>query len=150
MQLIDIGVNLAHNAFNVDRDQVIKRAVDAGVTTMMVTGTSLKSSHEAQQLARRYPRVLYATAGGVEAAHIAKWNGHAWEKLGTDIGISEDFLGGWHSSVNALQFDANGQLERRGDLLFQKKRSSERRIDAFREHQFRHGFEVVEMARGVG
>ncbi|MEW6130280.1 MAG: TatD family hydrolase [Acidobacteriota bacterium] len=63
MELIDIGVNLAHAAFNTDRDQVIKRAMAAGVTTMVITGTSLKSSHDAQQLASRYPNILFSTAG---------------------------------------------------------------------------------------
>jgi TatD DNase family protein len=62
-QLVDIGVNLAHASFNSDRAQVINRAIAAGVTTMIVTGTSLKSSRDAQQLASQYPNTLFSTAG---------------------------------------------------------------------------------------
>jgi TatD DNase family protein len=63
MRLVDIGVNLAHASFNADRAQVISRAVAAGVTTMIVTGTSLKSSQDAQRLASQHPNTLYSTAG---------------------------------------------------------------------------------------
>jgi TatD DNase family protein len=61
--LIDIGVNLGHASFNADRKQVIDRAVAAGVYKMVVTGTSVKSSLEAQTLASRFPDILYSTAG---------------------------------------------------------------------------------------
>src|ERR1044072_7646739 len=63
MRLVDIGLNLAHASFQGDRAQVVNRAIAAGVTTMVVTGTSLKSSQEAHHLARQYPNTLYATAG---------------------------------------------------------------------------------------
>jgi TatD DNase family protein len=61
--LIDIGVNLGHASFNADRQQVIDRAIAAGVYKMVVTGTSIKSSLEAQTLASRFPDILYSTAG---------------------------------------------------------------------------------------
>jgi TatD DNase family protein len=63
MELIDIGVNLAHRSFAGDRDAVIGRALAAGVRTMIVTGTSLRGSQEARRLAEGRPGVLYATAG---------------------------------------------------------------------------------------
>jgi TatD DNase family protein len=63
VQIIDIGVNLGHAFFNGDRKQVIERAVAAGVSTMIVTGTSIKSSLEGQQLATANPDTLYSTAG---------------------------------------------------------------------------------------
>ena len=62
-ELIDIGINLCHASFHSDRQQVIDRAVAAGVTTMIVTGTSVKSSLAAQALANQYPDVLFSTAG---------------------------------------------------------------------------------------
>ena len=63
MHLVDIGVNLDHRLFQGDRDQVIDRAVKAGVTTMIVTGTDLRTSESAAELAARYPDTLYSTAG---------------------------------------------------------------------------------------
>jgi TatD DNase family protein len=62
-ELIDIGVNLGHASFNADRQKVIDRAILSGVSQMVVTGTSIKSSIEAQALATQYPNRLYSTAG---------------------------------------------------------------------------------------
>src|SRR5215831_11102432 len=62
-ELIDIGVNLAHRSFQVDREEVIARAFAAGVKTMVVTGANLASSREALGLACGYPGQLFATAG---------------------------------------------------------------------------------------
>src|SRR3984893_15195898 len=61
--LIDIGINLAHDSFNADRDAVIARAVAAGVVQMMVTGSSGSSTREAIEMARIHPGRLFATAG---------------------------------------------------------------------------------------
>src|SRR5215467_4056439 len=63
MELIDIGVNLLHKHFFADRDDAIGRAIKAGVSTMIVTGTSVKESQAALALARKKPEVLYCTAG---------------------------------------------------------------------------------------
>lgn len=63
MELIDIGVNLAARQFAADREQVIRRAREAGVERMVVTGTSLAASRAAAALAEAHPGVLYATAG---------------------------------------------------------------------------------------
>ncbi len=60
---IDIGVNLAHRRFDGDRDAVIARAQAAGVSQMVITGTSLAASRQALTLARRRPGVLFSTAG---------------------------------------------------------------------------------------
>jgi TatD DNase family protein len=61
--LVDIGVNLTHKSFRSDRDQVVARASARGVTTLIVTGTSLANSREGQKLAGGRPGTLYATAG---------------------------------------------------------------------------------------
>ena len=71
MHWIDIGANLAHDSFRPDRDAVIARARAAGVAQMIVTGADLASSHAALQLARQYPRTLFATAG-VHPHHAAQ------------------------------------------------------------------------------
>ena len=61
--LIDIGINLAHESYEEDRDAVIARAQAAGVTQMIITGSSLESTHRAIALARTRPQQLFATAG---------------------------------------------------------------------------------------
>ena len=61
--LIDIGINLAHDSFDSDRDDVIARAVQAGVVQMIVTGSNGASTRDAIELARAHPRRLFATAG---------------------------------------------------------------------------------------
>jgi TatD DNase family protein len=63
MGLIDIGVNLTHDSFAADREQVIARARAAGVAQLIVTGANLASSAAALELARSHPGRLYATAG---------------------------------------------------------------------------------------
>ncbi len=63
VSLVDIGANLAHDSFDDDRDAMMQRAADAGVTTMIVTGSSDDSNVRAAALAEANPGVLYATAG---------------------------------------------------------------------------------------
>jgi TatD DNase family protein len=70
LQFIDIGINLAHDSYDADRAAVVDRARRAGVTQMIVTGSSLDSSRRALALAREWPGVLHATAG-VHPHHAA-------------------------------------------------------------------------------
>lgn len=63
MELVDIGVNLAHRSFVKDRAAVVARAVAAGVKQIVITGTSVAASREAVALARAQPGTLWATAG---------------------------------------------------------------------------------------
>jgi TatD DNase family protein len=61
-ELIDIGVNLTHASFKDDRAQVIARAHQAGVSTMILTGTSQAGSRRALDMARDNTS-LWATCG---------------------------------------------------------------------------------------
>lgn len=61
--MIDIGLNLTSSQFQNDIDTVIKNALLADVTTMIVTGTSIEKSQQALDLTAQYPNSLYATAG---------------------------------------------------------------------------------------
>jgi TatD DNase family protein len=63
LDLVDIGVNLTHESFDADRDEVIDRAQAVGVRRMVVTGSSVEQSGKAAELAARHPGVLFATAG---------------------------------------------------------------------------------------
>src|SRR5262245_51646216 len=70
MDLIDIGANLAHDSFDADRDAVMVRAAAAGVTQMVITGSSEEATRRAIELSRAHPGVLYATCG-VHPHHAA-------------------------------------------------------------------------------
>jgi TatD DNase family protein len=61
--LVDIGINLAHDSYDHDREDVVEAAVAAGVVRMVVTGSSLESSQRAIELCERWPQWLRATAG---------------------------------------------------------------------------------------
>ncbi|MEE8539925.1 MAG: TatD family hydrolase, partial [Woeseiaceae bacterium] len=61
--LVDIGANLTHDSFDDDREQVIERAADAGVTRIIVTGSSGRSSQDALALSKTRPGQLFSTAG---------------------------------------------------------------------------------------
>ena len=73
MDLIDIGANLTHDSFDRDREDVIARAREAGVSRMVVTGASREGSVHARELAELHPEVLFATAG-VHPHHAADYD----------------------------------------------------------------------------
>ncbi len=62
MTLVDIGANLTHASFHADVDHVLHRARAAGVSPIIVTGTSVAESRAALDLALKHPD-LYCTAG---------------------------------------------------------------------------------------
>src|SRR5688572_17421039 len=61
MQLFDIGANLTHSAFSHDLPQTVQRAREAGVTRIMVTGTTVDESMAAIRTADELD--LCASAG---------------------------------------------------------------------------------------
>jgi TatD DNase family protein len=63
MQLIDIGINLTHDTFDPDREQVVARAKAVGVDTLIITGSSVEGSRAAADLAATHPGHFYSTAG---------------------------------------------------------------------------------------
>jgi TatD DNase family protein len=79
-ELVDIGVNLTHDSFDADRDDVIRRAMDAGVSRFVVTGATEQGSRDALALARVYPGIMYATAG-VHPHHAADYSPSVHETL---------------------------------------------------------------------
>ena len=72
MELIDIGANLSHDSFDHDRDAVLQRAREAGVTQLVVTGASREHSPKALALAQAHPGFLFATAG-VHPHHASEY-----------------------------------------------------------------------------
>lgn len=73
--LVDIGINLTHEQFRHDFDDVLNRAYDQHVLQMIVTGTSEHESVAAQRLCEKYDRLgkrLFSTAG-VHPHDAQKW-----------------------------------------------------------------------------
>ncbi len=78
--LIDIGANLTHDSFDEDRAEVIKRAADAGVNRMVLTGSSEQGSRDAIELAESDPDRFYATAG-VHPHHASEYSDSVHQTL---------------------------------------------------------------------
>lgn len=60
--MFDIGVNLTSSQFSRDHDEVVARARAAGVHGMLLTGTNLPESQQAQRMASHYSG-CWSTAG---------------------------------------------------------------------------------------
>lgn len=80
MEWIDIGANLAHESFAADRDAVIERAFGAGVTRLVITGSSVESARAAQALAAPTQGRLTSTAG-IHPHHASDCDAAAIESL---------------------------------------------------------------------
>ncbi|WP_048696658.1 3'-5' ssDNA/RNA exonuclease TatD [Erwinia piriflorinigrans] len=72
--MFDIGVNLTSTQFAKDREKVVKRAREAGVSGMLITGTNALESQQALSLARQHPDYCWSTAG-VHPHHASEWSG---------------------------------------------------------------------------
>ena len=85
MQLIDIGANLAHDSFDEDRERVIAEAAQAGVSHIIVTGSSLESNEQAAMLAATYPQ-LFATAG-IHPHHASEYDDATHARLAEQLRV---------------------------------------------------------------
>ena len=73
LRYVDVGINLGDPVFRGqyhgkethenDLESVVQRALDVGCTKLMVTGSDLKESHRAIELAKQFPGICYATIG---------------------------------------------------------------------------------------
>lgn len=77
--MFDIGVNLTSSQFAKDRDDVVARALDAGVNGLFITGTNLRESQQAQKLARQYSS-CWSTAG-VHPHDSSQWQAATEEAI---------------------------------------------------------------------
>jgi len=59
---VDIHAHLNFSAFDADRDEAVKRALDGG-TAVINVGTQLDTSRAAVELARKYAAGVYAIVG---------------------------------------------------------------------------------------
>lgn len=80
MSLTDICCNLTHSSFNDDREEVLHRAKQAGVNTMLITASSVADSRMTITLAERYPDILYASVG-VHPHYANSWDDDTYRRL---------------------------------------------------------------------
>jgi len=80
IELVDIGVNLTNKSLLADLDGVLQRAADAGVTQMVVTGTTLSDSAQAIELCAQHPTTLFSTCG-IHPHHASDWNADSYHEL---------------------------------------------------------------------
>ncbi|MDF3011643.1 MAG: preprotein translocase subunit TatD [Burkholderiales bacterium] len=76
--MIDIGANLTHASFRDDVAEVVARARQAGVESIIITGTTVGDSLHASMLADEHG--LYATAG-VHPHHARECDAHTIDRL---------------------------------------------------------------------
>jgi TatD DNase family protein len=79
--MFDIGLNLTSSQFAKDRDEVVARAFTAGVKGLLLTGTNLHESEQAQQLAASYSH-CWSTAG-VHPHDSSSWSPESAEAIRT-------------------------------------------------------------------
>jgi len=69
--LVDTHAHLDADEFDTDRDEVIARAHDAGVSTIITVGTGVESGQRSIELAEMYPGILTAVGIHPHAASTA-------------------------------------------------------------------------------
>ncbi len=126
MELFDTHCHLDEEAFRYDVAEVIARAVDAGVTTMLTIGITADSSRRAVELAAKFPNV-YAVVG-IQPNYVAAAHPGDWEEIvrlageTKVVGIGETGLDRyWDYSPFELQaeyFDRHLELARARSLPF--------------------------------
>jgi TatD DNase family protein len=80
ISLVDIGLNLAHDSFDHDRDELIARAVNAHVRHMLITGSSISSTQRALQLVQER-RDLFRCTAGIHPHHAVDLDADALDQL---------------------------------------------------------------------
>ncbi|MBM80388.1 MAG: hydrolase TatD [Planctomycetaceae bacterium] len=79
MELIDTHCHLDEDAFKDDRDDVVKRALDAGITRMVTIGVTLETSRSAVELASRFPEVFAVV--GIQPNYAADAKPGDWDQI---------------------------------------------------------------------
>ena len=78
--IVDSHAHLQDERFDADRDEVVDRAMTAGVERILVPGWDVASSHAALELASRHPEVVRA-AVGIHPHDAAGADEAAWTRL---------------------------------------------------------------------
>lgn len=115
--MIDVHCHLNLHKFDNDYDQVIKDAMEAGVSKIVNTGTSIPSSRKAVELAEKYENV-YAIVG-VHPHHADKSDREFEGELQTDWLEKLEDLAGKHKVIGIgevgmdyFRYKSNGIVEK--------------------------------------
>ena len=79
MRLTDTHCHLDFNKFDADREAMIKRAWDAGVTRILIPALDLESSRAGLRLASSHPNIFAAV--GFHPTDLEKWDERSIENL---------------------------------------------------------------------
>jgi len=126
MQLIDTHAHLDEDAFDDDRDDVIARAIDAGLQAIICIGTTAADSRAAVELAGRHESVFAAV--GIQPNYVGQSEPADWdviEQLAAEpkvVAIGETGLDRYWDYTPFDQqidyFDRHIELSRRHGLPF--------------------------------
>lgn len=148
--LIDIGVNLSNKRFEEDLEDVLKRAQQAQVSKLVLTGTSIAESNAVIALCEQYsedfPNMLFATCGihphdadSFEADSIDKLRALAMHAQVLAIGETGLDFNRNFSSPKAQQLAFEAQLELAIELdmpLFMHERdAAKRQLEILRHYR---------------
>jgi TatD DNase family protein len=78
--LVDTHCHLDEESFGIDRDDVVARAVSAGVTRMVTIGTTVASSRAAIALAKSHAPHVFA-AVGIHPNYVAQAAEDDWDRI---------------------------------------------------------------------
>jgi TatD DNase family protein len=104
INVVDTHAHLDMSNFDNDREEVIKRSIESGVTTIITIGTDLDSNEKAIDLAEKYPGVFAAV--GIHPQESKEINNTAFLRL-TEmskcklvVGIGETGLDFYHNKCS--------------------------------------------------
>ncbi|MCL6096775.1 MAG: TatD family hydrolase [Patescibacteria group bacterium] len=106
--MIDVHCHLNFNAFKNDYDEVIKKALDAGVNKIINVGTSVETSLRAVELAKKY-KDLYAIVG-IHPHHADKATG-AWIKDIEKLAGEEKVVAIGEVGIDYFSYKSNGIVD---------------------------------------
>lgn len=106
--MIDVHCHLNFKAFEKDLDKTIKKAFSAGVEIIINTGTSLKSSLKAVELASKYDN-LYAIVG-IHPHHADKVEA-GWEKELKKMAQNKKVVGIGEIGLDYYSYKSNGIVD---------------------------------------
>ena len=146
---MDTHAHLDSNQFDSDRAEVIARALDAGVSTIITVGVNLESSKKAIELAEKHPEVLAAvgfhphevsTVKQEDIAELAEIANHPRVVAIGEVGL--DFYRDY--SPRGMQLQAlKWQLELAGELempvVIHSRQAHEEMLDILQEWIPRYG-----------
>jgi len=107
--MIDVHCHLNLKGFEKDIDNVIQRAIEAGVSTIINTGTSLESSKKAVELTEKYNN-LYAIVG-VHPHHADKVTGNWIDEL-EKIARHKKVVGIGEIGMDYYNYSSNGVVNK--------------------------------------